>query len=229
MYFISIHGSYNKLEVALFRDTTCLKVVAKHDIKASSHLIPIIDQVLIDHNLSLADLTFIAVDKGPGAFTSLRVTIATVNGIAFAYHIPLLSVSGLDALWQEVLTFNDPAVGASTVVCLLNAYNEDVYYLIGKAGATSNVGCRKIEVVCADLRSLGDGHPFIFVGDGVRIYRNVIDQILGAQVQLASPFLSLPSAQQVGLIARNMWVAGQRGDLQVMPLYLKTQLFAVKK
>lgn len=226
---MSIHGSYNKLEVALFRDTTCLKVVAKHDIKASSHLIPIIDQVLMDHTLSLTDLSFIAVDKGPGAFTSLRVTIATINGIAFANHIPLLSVSGLDALWQEVLTFNDPAVGASTVVCLLNAYNDDVYYLIGKSGATPSVGCRKIEAVCTDLHALGDRHPFICVGDGVRIYRNVIDQILGGRVQLASPFLSLPSAQQIGLIAHNMWIACQRGDLQITPLYLKTQLFAVKK
>src|SRR5579862_7433876 len=99
--FISIEGCYTHVEVALFKNKTCIDSIVKNDVKASSHLIPYLDTLLKKNNVTLDDLSFIAIDQGPGAFTSLRVSIATVNGIAYAHKIPLIGVHGLDALCHQ--------------------------------------------------------------------------------------------------------------------------------
>ncbi|KKQ33352.1 MAG: Glycoprotease family protein [candidate division TM6 bacterium GW2011_GWF2_37_49] len=132
--FLSIHGSYNGLDISLFSDQNLLENVSKIDLRASSGLIQAIDSLLTKHKLNFKDLNFIAVDKGPGAFTSLRVTLATVNGIAFDKKIPLIGISGLEALVEQAVAENlDLIIGEiSIAVALLNAYNNDVYFLISK-------------------------------------------------------------------------------------------------
>src|SRR5271155_2438021 len=101
--FLSIQGSYQQLEIALFSNARCRDVIRKNDSKASSHIIPYVDELLKNYNLSVHDIAFIAIDKGPGAFTSLRVSVATANGIGFALNLPLIGISGLEALHEEVI------------------------------------------------------------------------------------------------------------------------------
>ena len=48
--------------------------------------------------LTLGDVTLLAVGLGPGPFTGLRVGLATIEGLAFATGLPVVGVSGLDAL-----------------------------------------------------------------------------------------------------------------------------------
>ena len=99
--FISIQGSYSQLQLSLFKGNSCLTLISETNKKASSLMVPLIEEMLKQHSLTLCDINFICADQGPGAFTSLRVTIATINGISFAQHIPLIGIDGLDALAQE--------------------------------------------------------------------------------------------------------------------------------
>ena len=64
-----------------------------HAVRASAQLLPLIDQLLVQHECELSDLDFIALDQGPGAFTSLRVVLTTINGIAFAQKFRWLVVT----------------------------------------------------------------------------------------------------------------------------------------
>ena len=133
--FISIQGSYNKLELAIFKNNKCLSLIREDNIKASSLLIPLITKILNENSLNISDIQFIAIDQGPGAFTSLRVAIATVNGISFANKIPLIGIDGLDALAQETLKnflSNSNQTCPDILITLLNAYNNDVYFSINK-------------------------------------------------------------------------------------------------
>jgi tRNA threonylcarbamoyl adenosine modification protein YeaZ len=160
MNYLSIQGSYSQLQLALFSGGKCLESITKQNLKASSQLIPLIDEVLRKYFLNLKDLNFICVDQGPGAFTSLRVTISTVNGISFANKIPLIGIDGLDALSQEVHPHPSTNSGCTDeknkkhsplvlslskdadeikqigqpklLVTLLNAYNNDVYFAVNK-------------------------------------------------------------------------------------------------
>lgn len=63
--------------------------------------LPLIEQLLAEHQLSPKDLTGIVYTQGPGAFTGIRIGISVVQGLAMALNIPTLGVSSLHALaWQ---------------------------------------------------------------------------------------------------------------------------------
>lgn len=228
--FVSIQGTYNKTELALFDTTACLDTIIKTDIKASSHLIPLLDELLQKNKLTIKDLSFLAVDKGPGAFTSLRVTVTTVNGLAFARQIPLIGIGGLEALaFQVAPLVNKLSERPVMIVCLLNAYNNDVYYHFAPHNGTAWTGCKKIDDVLADLVSKADEYHVWLAGNGVEVHRDQVAPVLGEYVCLVEPFVEVCSAASVGLLAYECWQAKREIVNQVNPFYLKTQLFAVKK
>lgn len=61
----------------------------------TTQLVPAIDELLAALELSPPDLSAVAVAKGPGSFTSVRVGLATAKGIAGALNLPLVGVSSL--------------------------------------------------------------------------------------------------------------------------------------
>ncbi len=77
-----------------------------------SHLLPTIQALAADHELQLADLGGIVVGTGPGAFTGLRVGLATAKTLAHELGVPLVGISTADAL----LTGFDDAVGHPTLL-----------------------------------------------------------------------------------------------------------------
>lgn len=64
----------------------------------SEQLIPFIQSVLIDQKLELADLDAIAVSKGPGSYTGLRIGVSTAKGLCYSLGIPLLAHSTLETM-----------------------------------------------------------------------------------------------------------------------------------
>ncbi len=232
--FVSIHGTHNKLDIALFQDQVCLDSLTKLDVRASSSLIMFLDSLLKKHNLSLTNLSFIAVDKGPGAFTSLRVTIATINGIAFNNKIPLIGISGLDALAKEALDSKSDTKNTNiqNIVTLLNAYNNEAYFLVSKTDAKnileSTQGCQNIDILLDDIKSKFKDQKILFCGQGSQLYKTNIKHLLSDQaVILDEPLLA--SAKVIGQIAYECWLKKENIENQISPLYLKTQYFAIRK
>jgi len=232
--FVSIHGTYDKLDIALFQDCECLDSVTKFDSRASSSLLPLLDVLLKKHNLSLSALSFIAIDKGPGAFTSLRVTIATVNGIAFNNKIPLIGISGLEALTKEILDDNQDNnnLDIQNIVTLLNAYNSEAYFQVSKTD-TKNIlestnGCQNIDILLEGIKSKLKDQNILFCGQGSQLYKTNIKHIFSDQaVILDQPLLA--SAKIIGRIGYELWLKKENLENQITPLYLKTQYFAIKK
>lgn len=66
--------------------------------KASQSLLPEIQALLRQQNLAVSDLDAIAYGQGPGAFTGLRTALAVAQGLAFVANIPMVGVSGLQAI-----------------------------------------------------------------------------------------------------------------------------------
>lgn len=213
-YFLAVQGTYASLGLALFCDWQCLEKIELADIRASSNLVPLIQDLLTRNNLALQDLSFIAVDKGPGAFTSLRAVIASINGIAYASAIPLIAVNSLEALVAELKATVDREHGM--VAAVLNAYGNDVYFRLARFEDLVLIeeGCEKAETVKAKLSVTacvgGNGAHLLFP-------------------EHSNLFVQLPSVTTIAQLALTAWMAGDRGVQEIEPHYLKTQLFAIKR
>ncbi len=86
----------------------------------SEALVPMIAAVMDEAGLAFAELDGIAVTVGPGAFTGVRIGLATARALSLAANLPCLGVTTLEAVAADVQAEND-------VVVVLDAKRNDVY------------------------------------------------------------------------------------------------------
>jgi len=219
VYSLAIQATYQNLSIALFRQDVCIGHVAHIHQRASSFLIPHVTALLSEHGLSLADMRYLAVDCGPGAFTSLRVAIATVNGIAFASRIPLVPVDSFQAIAHEA--------GSPRVLVLFNAFNSDLYAAYLQDGVIKKAGCVKYEALADFLAEHATNEAVTLVGNGVEAYPEALTHALEIFPNLERSNVAVPDAQSVGACGYAAWLAGKTVE-KVEPYYLKTQNFAIR-
>ncbi len=115
-----------------------------------------------------------------------------------------------------------------TLVTLLNAYNNDVYYEITTCLPSGIIvqekGCKKIDQV---LDTTLTDKPVLFIGNGAQLHQALIDTRFVNKLQIAP--ISTCSAQSVGHLAYNQFK--ENPDIltyQIEPNYIKSQNFAIR-
>jgi len=234
--YICVQGSYQQLEVALFSQKQCL-ARSMQNVRGSSTFIPLLDSLLKDHGLSLTDLSFIAVDCGPGAFTSLRVTITSINALAFGAGIPLIGINGLDALAQETVNMYTQQIHKtpSNVIALLNAYNNELY--TGLYGVETNTLITPvlpqqsiaIETVLEHVSTLFSDQDLLFVGNGFTLHEGLIRSSFKQRIIITDPLLQVCSVDQISVQALEKWKKREELSKKLIPIYLKLGTYAVRK
>jgi len=217
MNFIALQSSYDDVQIALFQGTDSPKLIDTNHINkihASKELIPLIDNFLTKHNLALTHLSFIAVNLGPGPFTTLRVVIATANGISFATEIPLIGIDALEAVKEQVADLN-----YTQKVIMFNGFSFDVYLLIEKNDETIFKGYKNIDTLLDELQS--SKHDIAFIGNGADMYREKILSCLGTRAVLPKDVPTYSSIEQIGKMGYVAWQKNKSGVSQLLPLYLK--------
>lgn len=216
--FLSVQHTYSGVEIALFDKLHLQAVISDDKKRASKTFIALIHELLADQRLRLHDVTFCAVNQGPGPFTTLRVVIASMNGLNFATKIPLIGIDGLDALMQEY------GVSHTPTIALLNAFTQDVYYAI--QDTASNVyrkGYQNITTLLFELHALYPSQQLYFIGNGSLLHEALIKKILGERAIFAQPLPEHCSINRIGLMGYHYWQNHMNISQQLSPLYLKTQ------
>jgi len=140
----------------------------------SSHLMRLVDTVCAQVGCRISDLGGFAVSLGPGGFTSLRVGLATAQGLAMATGRPLFGCSTFEALVAM-------AAGWHGIVCpVLEARRGEVY-----AAFYSRQDAMVREVIpgmvtTPDVLCTLVTERTLFLGSGVRAYRALLTTTLGA-------------------------------------------------
>ncbi|MBW1645312.1 MAG: tRNA (adenosine(37)-N6)-threonylcarbamoyltransferase complex dimerization subunit type 1 TsaB [Deltaproteobacteria bacterium] len=205
MRLLAVDTSTSHLSVAVLEGRTLrAKMVRQVSGGHADCLLGAIDAVLAAAGIGKRELDCLAVCRGPGSFSGLRVGIAGLAGMAAALEKPLLSFVGLDLL---ALQFASCWPG---IVCpVLDARRHQVYWAAYEAAAGGN-GCRRL----SDYRVDDPGKIFtvdrpaaiLAVGSGVDAYREVMAAAGGGRL------LGLPRG-----IA----------DLALVPVLLREQLAAL--
>ncbi len=164
----------------------------------SQTLVPMLNEITQMIELDLSTIDAIAVAKGPGSFTGLRIGSATAKGLGLALGKPIIAVPTVDAL-----SYN--AWGSDMLVCpLMDARREQVYTGVyafenGTHHIIKEQCAIAIEELCGELNSLG--RKVLFLGDGVPVYEKRLAAMLSVPYELAPAHMARQRAGALGVLA----------------------------
>jgi len=218
--FLAIQNTYLAIDIALFNDQQLVSSVSEDKVNASKQFIPLLDRLLEKNNLHIKDLSFIAVNQGPGPFTTLRVIIASANGLNFATKIPLIGIDAFDALFEEYRDHSYPYT-----VILLNAFHHDVYFAVYQSDqAAISKGYNNINLFLQELKQQIPHQIIRFLGNATELYRNELQATFGDQLYIPEQLPHTCSIPYVGQIGLKKWHKKEGLSEQLLPLYLKRPL-----
>lgn len=180
-------------------------------------LVPAIEFLCRQADVTLEEFGCVAVDVGPGLFTGMRVGIATAKALAQALRIPMIGVSSLDLL-AFPLRHSD-----RTIVAVVDARRGELFYAFyrpvpGGVQRVTDPQVGRPDDLVADL--IARGQETICVGDGALRYQDAISEVI--RVEFAEQWFSHPSAAPLVQLAharalREDWV----NPWELQPLYLR--------
>ena len=183
---------------------------------SSAMLTTLIHDLVGQAGYALTELDAIAVAKGPGSYTGLRISVSTAKGLCFALDKPLLAINTLTAMAEQVR----PYFPGNHFLCpMIDARRMEVYCaLYGTDGQEVQPTAANI----IDEQSFTDWlaeRPVVFFGDGAEKCR----AILGVHPNAVFPATTvLPSARTIGQLALDAFNQGQFENVATFePFYLK--------
>ena len=181
----------------------------------SQTILPLVQSVLQEAGISLAQCDAIAFGCGPGSFTGVRTACGIVQGLAFGANLPVISVVTLLAMAQACRA----AGGATDVLAILDARMGEVYWAQYRyADGWQSV----IEPTLSTAEAVLPQGAVIACGNGLSAYAAAFEQ---SGLTQNSQALIMPHAVQVAELARVAY--GRQQTLparEAQPLYLRNKV-----
>ena len=211
MKIIAIDSSGMTASVAITEDDITIAEYSVNYKKTHSQtLLPMLDEVSKMTELDLNTVDAIAIAKGPGSFTGLRIGSATAKGLGFTLDKPIIEVYTTDALAYNMY-------GTDRIVCpLMDARREQVYtgiYRFVRSGDGFDLetllkpSALPVEEVVKKINELDE--PVIYLGDGVPVYKEKLDALTKVDHVYAPSHRNRQSAASVGALALKLYKAGR--------------------
>lgn len=225
---LAIETATDWLSVALLEDEQVIEAIQSDArMQHASALLPAIDTVLGAAGRTLDELDGLAVSTGPGSFTSLRIGLATIKGLAFRRDLPAIGVSTLEAMALAGLEEDDRQVGkgapASTaegpVLALLDARRGQWYAGSWRGPAAAGglpepvlpEGLYDPEAIAARL----DGSVQLRAPQPGN-WQSVFERVGLATTGIAGDEAARPSALWVGRLASRRFAVGEGGQASAL-------------
>jgi tRNA threonylcarbamoyladenosine biosynthesis protein TsaB len=197
------------------------QIIARSELAPRRHaelLLPMCDQVLAEAGLARRALDALAVGRGPGAFTGVRLAISAAQGIALALDIPVVPVSSLAALAMQA-----PDDGAD-VLAVIDARMGEIYAGVFRRTRDEIELLGGETVGPATALNVRASHALDVIGSGWASYRDAIAAALPAAPHWADGD-RYPQAVDVLRIAAP--IAKKGGGVaadRVLPVYLRDKV-----
>lgn len=224
MKILALDSSGLTASVALMEnDNLIAEYTIQYKKTHSQTLLPMMDEIRRMVELDLDTVDAIAVAAGPGSFTGLRIGSATAKGLAFAMEKPIVPVPTLEGLAYQMY-------GTDAVVCPImdarrNQVYTGVYEFVEKAdGYDMNVikGQRAVsfDEIAQELN--GIGRKMVFVGDGIPVFRERMQEILRVPYSLAPGHRNRQSAACIAALGMVYYAQGRIvSGAEHVPEYLR--------
>ncbi len=217
MLILGLESSAKSASAALCRDGERLACYMQcSGMTHSKTLLPMAEEILKQAGLRLEQVDAVAVARGPGSFTGIRIGVATVKGLCWGADKPAIGVSTLEAMaWN-----GECAPAGALICCAMDARRSQIYnaLFVLEDGALRRLAPDRaiaLAALAAELR--GQSRPIWVVGDGAVLCHDYLTAA-GLPALLAPEAMRLQSAWGVCRAAAN---AEPQNPGALLPVYLR--------
>jgi len=226
MRLLAIETATEACSAAVYCDG---EITSRYELAPRKHtqiILPMLDAVLSEVGISKQSLDAIAFGRGPGAFTGLRIAVGIAQGLALALDKPVVPISSLAAMSQQVLdnTKNLPNADDVRYIPAIDARMGEVYWGIyeNAAGevrllAEENISKPKV------IAELDQGQDLRF-GSGWQTYHPALMTSDSPELESATNDV-FPSAYYIAKLAASAFSRGEMIDASdAEPVYLRNDV-----
>ncbi len=202
MNLLAIETSTPQCSAALLTEHAIIERVHAQARQHTQVLLPMIDALLTEADLALADIDIIAYGAGPGAFTGLRVGISVAQGLGFGADIKLCGVSSLAIVAAEVLH----SAPEQRVCVAQDARMGEIYtgrFCMDQGMATS-IGAERVCAPSADVMDPTDllaGDAWLRIADMQALASGSAPEVLAPRAKFALGFAKMHALAGTGVAA----------------------------
>ncbi|UKH18179.1 tRNA (adenosine(37)-N6)-threonylcarbamoyltransferase complex dimerization subunit type 1 TsaB [Actinobacillus pleuropneumoniae] len=198
------------------------KLTSLDELSPKTHtqrILPMIDELLAQANISIKQVDALVFGRGPGSFTGVRVGVGIAQGLAMGANLPVVPISNLLAMAQAAYE----QTGATNVVALIDARMNEIYFAqyervgqIWQEMVTEQVCSPESAINQIQLKA-----NTVVVGTGWAAY----SQFAEAKLPLSISDITLPSAKSMLKLAELELEQGKAlSALQIEPVYLRNEV-----
>ena len=212
-FILHIETSTKNCSVSIAKsgELISLKEINNGAYSHSEMLHPLIKEALLESKLTIKEIEAIAVGKGPGSYTGLRIGISAAKGLCFANDIPLISINSLEILAHST------TIDKGYIIPMIDARRMEVYSAIYDESYTL---IRETKADIIDEHSFCDklqNHTVYFLGDGAKKCKETIVHKNAVFIKNA-----FPSAKEMTQLSYDKYKENKTEDIAYFePFYLK--------
>ena len=226
---LAIETGTDICSVALVRDGELLALRESDEERNHAKKIGVfVDELLRESGVAADELDAVAVSKGPGSYTGLRIGVSFAKGLCYGQNIPLVAVGSLDSLVEVAREDYEAGIidvenwSEATLCPMIDARRMEVYtQLFNAEGEVRS----EVEAKIIDAESFAEernGKPFVIFGSGAEKCEEVLEGATLIEV--------VPSARGMARLAEKAFAEGKTEDVAYFePFYLKDFVVGVAK
>jgi tRNA threonylcarbamoyladenosine biosynthesis protein TsaB len=179
---LNIETSTPVCSVSLAENNNILALRESSEEKSHAGNLPVfIEEVLTEQQKSLRDLDAVAVGKGPGSYTGLRIGVAIAKGITYGANIPLIAISSFEtmvayALQKMAKNQNIPNPGRDAFLCpMIDARRMEVYMAFFDCTGNRVQADSAVIIDSNTFAAVSREHPVILFGTGAMKCRGIVN------------------------------------------------------
>ncbi len=198
------------------------KLYARSEIAPRDHtkkVLPMVDDVLKEANITLKELDALAFGRGPGSFTGVRIGIGIAQGLAFGADLPMIGISTLQAMAEASYRLN----GKKYVATAIDARMSEVYW--GRYVRQENGEWQTYEPECVvppkalTQNAERDSNIWSKAGTGWGAYAEALESL---PFETETSDVLYPDAQDIAILAQCEFVKGNTVVVEdSSPVYLR--------
>lgn len=220
MYVLGIDTATMVCSIGLAEEQRIVGEMTLHTRKThSERLLPMIQQLIADADLTPQDLTGVAVSIGPGSFTGLRIGITTAKSLAFALQIPVVGIPTLDALAAQF------PYSRHLVCPVIDAQKGNVYTALYRADGVYPTRINDYQVINLGdlLHQLAAGDEAVVLTGETAMFADEISTAAEMRKIQQVPFLyRMPRGAVTAALGLQRLQAGvPAGSGELTPLYIR--------